>query len=101
MVCCSLDLSAPAVIGLASLVESVGEFLGVVGVVFGVDQSSEICSFDVSVGVVVCGVSVEFVEAVSSLSVVVLSLLLGSSSSCCGSFSSQISSSSSICSRSF
>ena len=61
MVCCNLDLSAPAVIGLASLVESVGEFLGVVGVVFGVDQSSEICSFDVSVGVVVCGVSVEFV----------------------------------------
>ena len=100
MVCCNLDLSAPAVIGLASLAVSVGEFLGVIGVVLGEDQSSEMCSFDVSVGVVVCGVSVEFVEAVSSLSVVVSFLLLGSSSSCCGSFSSQMSLSSSSCSRS-
>ena len=74
MACCSLDLSAPAVTGLDSLDASVGELLGVVGVVFSDDQSSEMCSFDV------CGVSVDSVEVVSSLSAVLSFLLEGSPS---------------------
>ena len=100
MVCCSLDLSAPAVIGLDNLDASVGELLGVIGDVFGDDQSSEMFSLDVSVCDVVLGVIVESVEALE----VEVSLLFGrpsSSLSCSCSASIQASSSSSNCSNSF
>ena len=100
MVCCSLDLSAPAVIGLDSLDASVGELLGVIGDVFGDDQSSEMFSLDVSVCVVVLGVIVESVEALE-VEVSLLSRKPSSSLGCSGSNSIQASSSSSSCSSSF
>ena len=95
------DLSAPAVIGLDSLVASVGELDGVVGEAVGVDQPSDVRSLDVSMSCCCDDTSVEVEPDVESSSSSPASWSLALAGRASTSSSTSMSSSSSNCSNSF